>query len=125
MDVRGLSHAKRVSEWEQRIHACRTSSLTVARWCEENQICSKTYYRWERICLEEATQRAGCTGDNRDLVRIKPQMLATESMASNSVVTTAAEAEVVIRCGQASFEIRSGISVAGIAELVVALNCHV
>jgi len=124
MDVRGLSHAGRVKEWEDRIRTCRSSGLSVSRWCEENQINTKTYYKWERICLTEAAQRLGYTGNSLGLIRIDPSKLPAENHAP-VLTSEATAAELIIRCGQVSLEINSEMPVARIAELVSALNSHV
>ena len=122
MEVRQLSHAARATEWQERIRTCRSSGLSVTRWCEENQISAKTYYRWERICLAEAAEQLGYTGRTTGLVKVDPNQLSTNA---SPVLSPAAAAELVIRCGQVSIEIRSEIPVARIAELVSALNSHV
>ena len=36
MDVRGIKHAAKLSEWSERIRACRSSGKPVRTWCEEN-----------------------------------------------------------------------------------------
>lgn len=122
MEVRQLSHAARAAEWQERIHTCRSSGLSVTRWCTENQISPKTYYRWERICLAEAAERLGYTGGSTGLVKVDPNQLPTNT---STVFSPAAAAELVIRCGQVAIEIQSDMPVARIAELVSALNRHV
>ena len=41
-------------EWRQRVLECRSSGLSVREWCAEQQISTKTYYRWEREILDLA-----------------------------------------------------------------------
>ena len=122
MEVRELAHAARAIEWQERIRACRSSGLSVTRWCVENQISPKTYYRWERICLAEAAQRLGYTEKGSGLVRIDPDQLPA---GMNSTHENTAAAELVIRCGNITLEVNSEMPVARIAELVSALNSHV
>ena len=35
---------EKITIWEERIHACQNSDLTVAAWCREHQISVATYY---------------------------------------------------------------------------------
>ena len=39
---------KKITIWEERIHACQNSDLTVAAWCREHQISVATYYYWRK-----------------------------------------------------------------------------
>jgi hypothetical protein len=43
MDVRTMKHAAKLAEWSEKVQACRSSGLPVKEWCEQNNICSKTY----------------------------------------------------------------------------------
>ena len=122
MEVRQLSHAAKAAEWQERIRTCRSSGLSVTRWCAENEISPKTYYRWERTLLAEAAERLGYTGSPTGLVKVDPNQLPTNTSA---VFSPAVAAELVIRCGQVAIEIQSEMPVARIAELVSALNSHV
>ena len=125
MNVQELAHAARAAEWQERIRVCRSSGMSVTRWCEENQISPKTYYRWERTCLAETAQRLGYTdGNNQGLIKVNPAELSNGNHTFNSLASATA-AELVIRCGQVSIEINSEMSVTRIAELVSALNRHV
>ena len=123
MNVQELAHAARVTEWQERIRMCRSSGQSVTCWCAEHQISPKTYYRWERICLAEAAERLGYTGDdNQGLIKVNPAELSEKSHQTS---TTTMATELVIRCGQVSLEINSDTPVTRIAELVAALNSHV
>lgn len=124
MDLRTYKHLQKVGEWEQRVQACRTSGLSVVGWCIDNHINPKTYYRWEHICLEEASKRIEGMNSETGLVRIEPQTLTTERAKAGPAATVSA-CNLVIRCGQVAIEIGSGMTAAGIAELVTALNNNV
>ena len=39
---------EKITIWEERIHACKNSDLTVAAWCREHQISVATYYYWRK-----------------------------------------------------------------------------
>ena len=49
-----LKHQARLQEWALTIQECRTSGLSVRRWCQEKGITAATYYRWERELLSVA-----------------------------------------------------------------------
>ncbi len=123
MTIWDIRRAEQVPIWQERIRQCRSSGMTVRRWCEENQIQAKTYYRWEKRCLENATEiiRTEQTGT---LTKIIPESLPsnreeTECSSSN------ASAELVIHYGCVIMDISSQMPVDKIAALVYALNSHV
>ena len=39
---------EKVVIWAERTSACRSSELTVAKWCKENGVSTQTYYKWQR-----------------------------------------------------------------------------
>lgn len=51
MDIQKMNRASRLSEWAEMVSRCRNSGLTVATWCSENGISTKTYYyRLKHVC---------------------------------------------------------------------------
>ena len=122
MDVREICHTARLTEWQERIRACRSSGKNVTTWCAENGISPKTYYRWERTCLGEAAKRLGYASESQGLIKVNPNQLPTGNANSGEPSTT--RIECIIRCGQVSIEVNSEMSVSRIADLVGALNSH-
>ena len=49
-----LNENNKVSEWAERITECRNSGLSVREWCEAKQLCTQTYYRWQKRLFEMA-----------------------------------------------------------------------
>ena len=92
MDVRAIKHAAKLSEWEERILACRSSGIPVKIWCEENNISIKSYYRWERLYMAEASSRAvnvtQLPQGPGQLVRIEPDQLSDTSKRVKPVLCT-------------------------------------
>lgn len=43
-----LKHQEKVAQWAEQISACRSSELTVAQWCKENDVSTQSYYKWQR-----------------------------------------------------------------------------
>ncbi len=66
MNARELKHMARLTEWKEKVAACRSSGQTVRAWCREQGIAVKTYYYWEKEVLSEAgrqmTARESGTG---------------------------------------------------------------
>ena len=54
MDVGAIKHAAKLSEWEERILACRSSGIPVKKWCEENNISIKSY--WSSVKKKHKTK---------------------------------------------------------------------
>ena len=70
MDVRAIKHAAKLSEWSERIRACRSSGKQVRTWCEENGINVKSY-AYAPI-LARMTQIAITPIENVDNVAVAP-----------------------------------------------------
>ena len=49
-----LNENSKIAEWAGRITECRNSGLSVREWCEANQLCTQTYYRWQKRLFEMA-----------------------------------------------------------------------
>lgn len=43
-----VNQQQKLSEWAERVSACRNSGLSVRAWCQENEVSEQTYYRWQR-----------------------------------------------------------------------------
>jgi transposase-like protein len=50
-----LKHQAKLREWATAIQDCRSSGLSVRRWCRERGVATATYYRWEREVLSIAS----------------------------------------------------------------------
>ena len=57
----------KLSEWSNRVSACRSSGMTVKAWCAQNGLSEKTYYYWQRkvfrASTEEGTRFVEITGN--------------------------------------------------------------
>ena len=63
-----VNQQQKLGEWAERVSACRNSGLSVRAWCQENEVCEQTYYRWQRRLYELAQNQA----ENR-FAEITPQ----------------------------------------------------
>lgn len=87
MKVQSVAHEIRLQTWSQRIKECRTSGKTVQTWCDENNINSKTYYRWQRIvCQSLSCNQAQLPIKPRETTAIaKEPMIFAELSAPKSI----------------------------------------
>ena len=46
----------KLSEWSERVTACRSSGMTVKAWCTQNGLPEKTYYYWQRKVFQASRQ---------------------------------------------------------------------
>ena len=117
--VQGLKHAAKVQELSVRIAECRGSGIGVKAWCREHGIALKTYYKWERQIVKEATQQYALAAPAPAgmLVQVNP-----DAMASDDV--NAIETVVTIRHGESVITLPAGSSAGAIADLVKTLNRH-
>ena len=53
-----LKHQAQLQEWVAAIQDCRSSGLSVRKWCRQREISPSTYYRWEREVLSAADNMA-------------------------------------------------------------------
>ena len=49
-----VNQQRKLSEWAERVSACRNSGLSVKTWCRENGVSEQTYYKWQRRLYELA-----------------------------------------------------------------------
>ena len=128
MDVRTIKHAAKLSEWSERIRACRSSGEPVKTWCEENGINIKSYYRWERLYMAEATMQmqlsAGQERETGALVRIEPEKLPVEKspVMGGDCTELSRGKGILLRHGGIELELPEGMAISRVAELVKALS---
>ena len=48
LSIQNTTRQKHLLEWSQRVADCRSSGLSVSRWCTEHDIKPKTYYTWQK-----------------------------------------------------------------------------
>ena len=52
-----VNQQRKLSEWAERITACRSSGQSVKTWCRENGVSEQTYYKWQRRLYELAQKQ--------------------------------------------------------------------
>ena len=128
MDVRAIKHAAKLSEWSEHIRACRSSGEPVKTWCEKNGINIKSYYRWERLYMAEATMHmqlpAGQEREMGALVRIEPEKLPVgkSPAVGSDCIGQSGEKGILLRHGGIELELPEGMAISRVVELVKALS---
>lgn len=125
-----LQDAKReavLQQWREMVHDCRNSGQTVAAWCRERGMPVATYYRRQRLVWEQ---------ENRKLPvkSIGPQMIQTEERQLVPVnfepvpyreaqpADTVEAAQIILRKGEWSIEIRNGADVTLLRQVLELLR---
>lgn len=123
MEIRTYKHAAKMSEWQERIQACRSSGQPVSTWCAANGICAKTYYRWERLLIAAATAGAeqSIVPQSPALIKVEPTSL-TETNEVPRVYSVQTQQSIVIRSGDVSIEFPAGTPLEQLALFVRTLN---
>jgi len=114
-----LKHQVKLEQWKEQITACRSSGMSVRRWCIENQVNQKSYYRWEKEILAAATNE------------LVPMHSQTPSLSATTFAEVPAlpaqpfkQAEIVasIRVGKAKVDLYSGADASVVKALCQALK---
>ena len=103
-----------MSEWSRRVADCRSSGMSVSRWCAEQGINTKTYYAWQKKVFAEMVERQGLQAE-------KPQARFAELPAPTEP-TPPREPVASLRIGKATLEVYEGASPEVIATLCQVLN---
>ena len=129
MDVRTMKHAAKLAEWSEKVQACRSSGLPVKEWCEQNNVCSKTYYTWERGYLAEVSKQLAIpeqlpVAQTNQIVRVDPSQMPDEMevVGTPPAVQTTSNVQITLRYGGMSVEMPAGMEITQIAVLMNALG---
>ena len=114
--IQSTTKQKHLLEWSQRVADCRSSGLSVSRWCMEHDIKLKTYYTWQKkvfaaMIEQQKLQMMATTGAETKFVELSPPEL--EATRDRELVAS-------VHVGEASLDVYEGAS----PEIVTAL-CRV
>lgn len=118
MDIQKLNKSGRLSEWTQMISQCRNSGMTVAAWCREHGISTKTYYyRLRRLCeaIPEPAKPDSLPLPADEAEPLFTEITPTEGTKRDSVA-------INIRMGNAEIKIHNGADVVTIEAALRALS---
>jgi len=112
--IRSAQAQRILLEWSQRVAECRSSGLSVTRWCAEHDIKPKTYFNWQKkvfaAMIEQQRQQLEMPEE--------PEQIFAELPAppvQNDLVAS-------VRIGEASLEVYSGANADVVAALCKALS---
>ena len=114
LTIRSARAQQNLMEWSRRVADCRSSGLTVTRWCMEHNVKPKTYYDWQRKVFAALRAQQTETSDAAPRFAELPPPTAAEKQT---------DLVASVRIGSASMEVYGGAS----AEIVSALCkvlCH-
>ena len=98
------NHYNQLTEWAQRVEACRRSGQKVSEWCSEQGIPVSTYYSWQRKVFRAVTT--------------EPEICFTEISARPAGKNTAAS----IESGELRIEIHAGADAETVRAIIQALK---
>lgn len=109
LTIRRAKAQQNLREWSQRVAECRSSGISVRRWCTEHEINPKTYYNWQKkvfaaIMGQQETQTGRSEEPERRFAEL-PMPQAGHGLAA------------AVRFGGATLEVYHGAS----AEVAAAL----
>ena len=114
LTIRSAKAQRNLLEWSQRVAECRSSGLSVTRWCAEHDIKPKTYFNWQKkvfaAMIEQQRQQLEMPEE--------PEQIFAELPAppvQNDLVAS-------VRIGEASLEVYSGANADVVAALCKALS---
>ena len=114
LTIRGTKAQQNLLEWSQRVADCRSSGLSVTRWCAEHEINPKTYFNWQKkvftAMIEQQRQQMEPSREPERRFAALPA-----PVAQNDLVAT-------IRIGEMSLDVYSGANADVVAALCKALG---
>ena len=120
--IRGTRAQQNLMEWSRRVADCRSSGMSVTRWCSEHNVKPKTYYNWQKKVLAATLvqQQAEMSDTSPRFAELPPPADETQPISPEKQTDLVAS----VRIGDTSLEVYGGAS----AEIVSALCkvlCHV
>ena len=112
--IRGTRAQRNLMEWSRRVADCRSSGMSVTRWCTEHNVKPKTYYNWQKKVF------AAMLAQQAELSETAPRFAELLPPGDEKQLTAAEKQKDLVasvRIGGASLDVYSGAS----AEIVSAL----
>jgi len=99
MTVKEVTHAYQLQRWAELVADCKSSGKSIASWCAEQGLNSKTYYYWQRKVRERALgQMTVCQGESLQTAsRISAPSFAEYKISTQS--TSSAAVTLHLNCG--------------------------
>ena len=114
LTIRGAHAQRNLLEWSHRVADCRSSGLSVTRWCAEHDIKPKTYFNWQKkvfaVMIEQQRQQ------------LEAPQEAERRFAALPVQTVQTDLVATVRIGDASLDVYSGANADVAAALCKVLS---
>ena len=110
-----LKHQARLQNWALEIQDCRSSGLSVAKWCQQRGITKTTYYRWEREVL-------AYTGNSREASVQEHVAFVELPAAEPACCETVMERSATLRVGNGSLDLYQKLSPDLLRAMIEALR---
>ena len=119
--IRGTKAQRNLMEWSRRVADCRSSGMSVTRWCTEHNVKPKTYYNWQKKVFSAmlAQQQAEASDASSKFAELP---LPPDE---KQLITAEKQRDLVasVRIGDASLEVYGGASTEIVSSLCKVL-CH-
>ena len=125
MTIQRAGRQQKLLAWSQRVADCRSSGLSVNRWCAERDIRPKTYYNWQKkvfaAMIEQQKMQVEVTETQSRFAELpasapEPAPIpASEPRQKTGLIAS-------IRVGNASLDIYDGADAEVVAALCRVLN---
>lgn len=113
LTIRSAQAQRNLLEWSQRVADCRSSGISVTRWCVEHDIKPKTYFNWQKkvfaAMIEQQRQQL------EEPQEPERRFVELPAPPQKNLVAT-------VRIGEASLEVYSGANAEVVAALCKALS---
>ena len=114
LTIRSAKAQRNLLEWSQRVAECRSSGLSVTRWCAEHDIKPKTYFNWQKkvfaVMIEQQRQQLEAPEEPEHIFAELPALPVQNKLIAS------------VRIGEASLEVYSGADADVVAALCKALS---
>ena len=120
LTIRGTRAQQNLMEWSRRVADCRSSGMSVTRWCAEHNVKPKTYYTWQKKVFAAmlAQQQA-------EMSDASPRFAELPPPAEEKQPTTAEKQRDLVasvRIGDASLEVYGGASAESVSAFCRVLS---
>ena len=123
MTIQRAGRQQNLLAWSQRVADCRSSGLSVNRWCAEHDIRPKTYYNWQKkvfaAMIEQQKMLVEVTETRSHFAELPAPMPESASVPAEEPIQKNGLA-ASIRVGNAALDVYEGAN----AEVVTVL-CEV
>ncbi len=84
MDSTIMSRQYKLQKWTEIIRTCRSSGLTVAKWCEENSVTPSNYYYWLKRVRQNACDTLPAVNNHSNTI---VPLVIEESITPDKIVS--------------------------------------